>query len=100
MLHLEGVEEGTERAEELIDSNAGVDLDPINEQDNGDCEEEGVQDYPDYFVKDLIDFFEKNEASVNDSVYSTIQLYDDNNKKLDKMTLTLDEEQRRVQCMP
>ena len=95
MLHLEGVEEGTERAAELIDSNAGVDLDPINEQGNGDCEEEGVQDYPDYFVKDPTDFFEKNEVSVNDSVYSTIQLYDDN-KKLDKMTLTLDEEQRRV----
>ena len=94
MPHLEGVEEGTERAEELIDSNAGVDLDPTNEQDNDDCEEEGVQDYPDYFVKDPTDFFEKNEASVNDSVYSTIQLYDD--KKLDKMTLTLDEEQRRV----
>ena len=34
MEHLESVVEGTEKAQELIDSNVGDLLDPVKEQDN------------------------------------------------------------------
>ena len=40
--HLEGVQEGTEQAGEMMDSEIGKHLDPSNEQDNDDCEEEGL----------------------------------------------------------
>ena len=94
MPYLEVVEEGTERAEELIESNAGQDLDPTNEQDNADCQEEGEQDHPDFFYKDPSEFMENSDVNKKETVYSKIELKDD--KQLDEMTLTLDEEQRRV----
>ena len=92
--HLEGVEEGTEQAEVLAESNAGANLDPANEQDNADCEEEGESEHPDYLSKDPTDFLEKHEASKSDSMYKKIELCDD--EKMEEMTLRLDEEQRRV----
>ena len=94
MPYLEVVEEGTERAEELLESNAGQDLDPTNEQDNDDCQEEGEQDHPDFLFKDPSDFMEKSEVTKKETVYSKIELKND--KELDEMTLELDEEQRRV----
>ena len=94
MPHLEGVEEGIEAAEELVDSNSGDQIDPTNEQDNADCEEEELLDHPDYLARDPTDFLEKPEASTSRSMYKKIEIYDD--EKLQEMTLRLDEEQRRV----
>ena len=37
MEHLESVIEGTEKAQEIFNSNVGDTLDPANEQDNDDC---------------------------------------------------------------
>ena len=94
MPYLEVVEEGTKRAEKLLESNASQDLDPTNEQDNNDCQEEGEQDHPDFLFKDPSDFMEKSEVTKKETVYSKIELKND--KELDEMTLELDEEQKRV----
>ena len=74
MPYLEVVEEGTERAEELLESNAGQDLDPTNEQHNDDCQEEREQDHPDFLFKDPSDFMEKSEVTNKETVYSKIEL--------------------------
>ena len=40
MKYLEEVEVGTERAQEVMETNAGIILDPLNEQDNAECQED------------------------------------------------------------
>ena len=47
MPFLESVEEGLEKAQELINT-IGDEMDPQNEQERDECEAEGVKDHPDY----------------------------------------------------
>ena len=91
MEHLEDVEAGTEKAQDIIDSNAGAILDPENEQDNAECEEEEVEEHPDFEVRNP-DLLENMNASGRK--YKRIELYAD--EKIRAITLQLDEEQRRV----
>ena len=53
MEHLELVEECSEKARELVDSNAGVLLDPEIEQENAESENDAaVEPHPDFLIKD------------------------------------------------
>ena len=89
--YLESVEEGLERAEELMDSNIGDTIDPELEQDNDDCEDIGVTEHPDFQFKDPSDLDVTKEEVKK---YKAIDLSDDNT--LDIMTKALDEDQRVV----
>ena len=92
--HMDGVLAASERVEELLETNAGAHLDAANEQDNADCEEEGVCDHPHYLVKDPADFADAHETSSADALYNRVELCDE--ATLANLTLRLDDEQRRV----
>ena len=91
MEHLEDVEAGTERAKEVIESNAGVTMDAENEQNNADCEEEVCQEHPDFVAKNPDNLENQN---VTASHYKRIELYSD--EQIRTMTTKLDKEQRIV----
>ena len=95
MEHLEVVEEGTEKAREVVDSYAGVLLDPENEQDNADCELNlPVEQHADFLIKDPDDLQCDQIESVLSSMFKKIELYSD--EKIEALTLNLDKEQRIV----
>ena len=74
MEHLEDVEAGTERAKEIIESNAGVTMDAEHEQDNADCEDEEIQEHPDFVAKNP-DSLENQNVTANH--YKRVELYSD-----------------------
>ena len=53
--HLVSVENGTERAEEMLKSRIGDVMDPEFEQDNDNCEDVGPSEHPDFTFKDPSD---------------------------------------------
>ena len=61
MEHLESVEEGTERAQDMINSNIGETLDPALIQENEDLGEMGFEEDPDFVFKDPSEFLEGKE---------------------------------------
>ena len=91
MEHLEAVEDGSDKAKEIIDSNAGVTMDAENEQDNAECADEEVEEHPDFDAKNP-DNLECKKTTGN--AYKKIELYTD--EKIKKLTLQLDKEQRFV----
>ena len=93
MEHLESVVEGTEKAQELIDSNVGDVLDPANEQDNHECEEDGVTEDNDFVFKNPDDIQDANCINT-DYTYRKIELYPED--ELKRLTRCLDEDQRIV----
>ena len=93
MEHLESVIEGTEKAQELIDSNIGSVLDAENEQDNEDCAVEGITEHVDFTFKDPNEFHEA-ETTTSDNTYKKIEIY--GKEKLDHLTRNMDEDQRLV----
>ena len=94
MKHLEAVEEGKEKAEEILASNVGAVLDPENEQDNADCEDEEMHEHPDFIVKSPADLDIPDSSTKGEKSYRKIELYDE--KFLEDITLKLDREQRKV----
>ena len=52
MEHLESVEDGTEKANDFLQSNAGALMDPVAEQDNAKCEKEVFEDHPQFAISD------------------------------------------------
>ena len=91
MKHMESVEEGTERAKDMLKSKVGDTLDPALEQDNDDCAEIGFSENPDFAFKDPTDFLDNKEDSKR---YKAINLYDE--ETMDSMSRELDEDQRLV----
>ena len=91
MEHLETVEEGNEKATEMIESNAGVILDNAIEQDNADCEDEGLEQHEDFVFK-CPDGLDHSDISTN--LYKKIELY--TSEEINRKTLQLDKEQRMV----
>ena len=75
MEHLETVDEGTERAKEVIESNAGAILDAANEQENAECEDEELIDHPDFFAKDLDQLDDVQKESTSNRQYKKVELY-------------------------
>ena len=94
MEHLEVVEEGTEKAKEVYDSNAGMVLDNANEQDNADCGEEESEIHDDFLARnpDNLDDFQSTLNPAN--LYKRIELYP--SEKLENLVHQLDKEQRCV----
>ena len=91
MEYLQSVEEGTERAEEMHDTNVGNILDSAFEQDNEDCEEIGTTTHADFVHKDPSNFYDQ---TVEERRYKGINLCDD--QTLDTISSNLDEDQRLV----
>ena len=52
MKHLESVEEGTDKAQQLIDTRIGDTLDAAYAQENVDCDDEGIHEHPDFVATD------------------------------------------------
>ena len=72
MPHQEMVEQARERAEEII-ANVGVDLDPMKEQENEECEVDGIVDHPELNICDPLGFVDEGQnLSVNESIYRKI----------------------------
>ena len=93
MEHLESVEDGTDKAQEMLSTCVGDTLDPAKEQDDDDCEEEGIHDHPEFIVKDPGEY-NKIENVKKGNMYKIIELYSDD--KIEEITRNLDEEQRMV----
>ena len=91
MPHLESVELGTERAEEIVNLAVGDTLDPNLEQDNNDCAVIGTTDHPDFVFKDQLDI---RDDKLSSSPFKPIELYDEGT--LLSMARNLDEDQRMV----
>ena len=91
MPYLQSVQEGTEKAQEMLKSNIGDTMDPEHEQDNEDCEDIGFTDHPDFLFKDPD---ELDTSEVEQRRYRMIELSDD--QTIDDMTSKLDEDQRIV----
>ena len=59
--HIESIIEGMEAASE-IQRNMGNELDPQNEQEKIECAEIGIEENPDYAVRDYDGMFETDDA--------------------------------------
>ena len=73
MEFLESVEEGMQKAQELIQNTAGDELDPQGEQDKDECEAEGVRDHPDFVFSDPGNF-DKEVESASTGLFKTVTL--------------------------
>ena len=89
--HLVSVENGTERAEEMLKSRSGDFIDPEFEQDNDDCENDGPTEHADFAFKDPSDL---DDFNTEPKRYKPINL--DNEEMMDEMARKLDEDQRTV----
>ena len=94
MEYLETVEEGTEKTRNTLESNAGTLLDNAMEQENADCEEEGIENHEDFLHKDIDLVENAKDSEVSGTLYKKIELYSD--AKINEITLQLDCEQRMV----
>ena len=92
MEHLEGVEEGKVRAEEILNDKVGAALDPEHEQEVAEGENEGMQEHPDYPIFDAPDI--DIERRHYDKLYREIDLKPEDDLYAD--TRNLDEEQMMV----
>ena len=92
MEHLESMEEGTERAQELIDSIVEDVLDSTFAQENIDCAEVGVSGNSEIPGLDPVNI--TADDNLKASTFRRIELYDDD--KLKSLTQNLDYDQRLV----
>ena len=92
MEHLESMEEGTERSQELMDSNVEDALDSTFAQENIDCAEEGVSGNLEIPGLDPVNI--TADDNLKASTFRRIELYDDD--KLESLTQNLDYDQRLV----
>ena len=76
MPFLETVEEGMEAAYQESKNTIGDMLDPENEQDRIECEDIGLEDNPDFAVKDFSDLLEEDETAPK-GLFKTVTLSSD-----------------------
>ena len=84
-----------ERAEEIISSDIGAILDGNQEQENDECDEEGIHEHPELFVKDPAGI--KNDLNCDFSpgnIYRRIEL--ETNEDLNSKAQRLDVDQSLV----
>ena len=91
MEFLESVEEGMQKAQELIQNTAGDELDPQGEQDKDECEAEGVKDHPDFVFSDPGNL-DKEVESASTGLFKTVTLIPE--IELEQLTENMDEDQR------
>ena len=94
MEFLESVEEGTEKAKNVLDSTAGVILDNADEQDKAECEAEDLEEHDDFLVKNPDDLDVCQLLPDSGNLYKKIELYSE--EKIDHLVRKLDSEQRAV----
>ena len=92
MEFLESVEEGLEKAQQLQNT-IGDQMDLQNEQDNEECEVEGVQSHPDFISSDP-GRLPREEASPSTGLFKKVVLAPD--EELERLTHQLDEDQLLV----
>ena len=92
MPHLERVEEGQERASEIVKEDVGNLLDPQKEQDDDDCAEAGIEE-PSIFIA-LDPEMAVSDTVIKDSLYKRVEL--DDVDSLMEQTRSLDNDQRLV----
>ena len=94
MPHYEKVIEAREKAEDFI-SNIGDELDPNKEQEDEECEAEGVREHPNLDIKDPTGIMEEEPSiSQGDRTFRKIELQ--NNDQLYEKIRTLDPDQKKV----
>ena len=93
MPFLETVEEGMEAAYQESKNTIGDMLDPENEQDRIECEDIGLEDNPDYAVKDFSDLLEEDETAPK-GLFKTVTLSSD--EEIQQLIHRLDDAQRMV----
>ena len=93
MPFLQSVEEGLERAQELVQNLVGDELNPQKEQDNDECEAEGIQDNPNFLLSDPGNLTENCESE-STGLFKKVTLSTDD--ELEKLTEKLDDDQRLV----
>ena len=94
MEHLEIVDEGTDRAREVIESNAGIIMDNAQEQDDEDCRDEGAIEHEDFLLRNP-EFLDNNQLKeTSGNLYKKVELY--SAEKIEALTLQLDDDQRIV----
>ena len=94
MPHFQKVVDAREKAEEFL-SNIGDELDPNKEQEEAECQEEGVRDHPDLDILDPTGTLnEEPVISPGDRTFRKIELQSDN--ELYQKIRSLDPEQKKV----
>ena len=91
MEFLESVEEGMEKAKEMLNNMTGDDLNPQGEQDKDECEGEGVTEHPDFIMSDHGNP-DKEADSLSTGLFKTVTLIPD--VELEQLTENLDADQR------
>ena len=78
MEHLESVEEARYMAEQStkeVDLDAiGISIDAAVEQDNADCQMEGVSDHPDYLYLDTDGIDQQSNKKLKSSIFKEIEI--------------------------
>ena len=91
MPYLESVEEGLEKAK--LSSSIGDELDPQKEQDEAECEAEGISDHPDFVFSDPKNLPQDCEERPH-GLFKTVTL--ESEVELERLTSKLDDDQRLV----
>ena len=98
MEHLESVEEArymVEQSTKEVDLDAiGFSMDAAVEQDNADCQMEGVSDHPDYLYLDTDGIDQHSNKKLNSSIFKEIEI--PSISELRKQTRELDKFQKEV----
>ena len=95
MPFLDSVEEGLERAKELVQNLVGDELDPQKEQDRDECEAEDIQDNPNFVLSDPANLLDDSEReSESTGLFKKVTLLSDNERE--ELTQKLDDDQRLV----
>ena len=93
MPFLESVEEGRERAEEILESDIGSVLDPTKEQADEEDETEGTHEHPELFLSDPGGLLKDMELGQRkDNVFRKIEL--DSNENILQKIRSLDPDQK------
>jgi len=91
MKHMESVEKGTERAQDIMNSEIEEMMDPEFAQEKYDCEMEGYEEHSDFLFKDPS---ELEQSESQKQTFRAVDLYDV--ETLDSLTRSLNEDQRAV----
>ena len=91
MEFVESVEEGLEKAQEMIDNTIGDELNPEKEQDKAECEAEGTEDHPNFQLTDPGNLDQEVE-SASTGLFKTVSLSP--LEDLLRLTEILDDDQR------
>ena len=94
MEFLDQVVEAKEAAEDFVKESVADELDAMNEQENDDCEEEGVHDQDEFIAQDPKDVKQLGSCGCSEGRYKSIEL--DDLELISEETMLLDQSQKLV----